>query len=360
MIYLQGLKLNNFRCYTQGDFEFSSGINILVGENAVGKTSIAEAIHCLGFLKSHKASGDNEMIRKGADFSVIKADIVKSGKVNEVLLSLTSQGKKIQVNHKVFRQLSEYLGYLHVVFFCPEDLDIVKGSPSIRRKFLDSNLCSINEAYIKDLILYRKILKQRNEVLKNYNKYDRRLLDILTKSMIPPATTIIDERKKFIDAINPLIEEKSRFISGGQERVTLIYQPNLTGSIEGLIANTKNDLLAKTTTLGPHRDDFCFEINGAKASQYASQGQQRTAALALKLAFADYLKEKTEDIVIILDDVFSELDSKRQNEILKLMNSEYQIFITTTTINNLASEILEGSKIMTIRREDLYDREETR
>jgi DNA replication and repair protein RecF len=299
------------------------------------------------------------MIKRGEDFAVVMANVLKAGKKSEVVLSFTSQGKRIQVNHKAYHKLSEYLGYLHVVFFCPEDLEIIKGSPSIRRKFLDSNLCLVSEVYMKSLILYRKLLKQRNEVLKNLaenQKYNRDLLEILTKSMMPEANAIIKEREKFIEDLNPLIQEKSLHISGGKEKASLVYQPSFKAESKELLSNIKTDLFSKTTTSGPHRDDFLFEINGYRASAFASQGQQRTAALSLKLAFADFLKKKTENIIIILDDVFSELDSERQNEILKLLNSEYQIFITTTSVNNLSSEILKESKIITIsRKEREYD-----
>lgn len=356
MIYLKDLRLTNYRCYKDAAFDFSPHLNILVGSNAAGKTTVVEAVHCLGFLKSHKAGTDADIIRYAEDFTVIKGSFVKAGKNQEVVFSLSPQGKRILVNQKPFRQLSEYLGFLHVVFFCPEDLEIVKGSPGVRRKFLDSNLSLVSETYMKSLIIYRKLLKQRNEVLKNISenrKYDRKLLDILTETMIPKAEAIIKERETFINELNPLIEEKSLAISGGKEKVSLLYIPSIkTGTKRDLFFDIKKDLHSKTTTSGPHRDDFEFLINGFNAAAFASQGQQRTAALSLKLALADYLNKKTADIIIILDDVFSELDSERQNQILKLLNSEYQIFITTTSISHLSEEILNDSKIITVRRED--------
>ncbi|MGB4695405.1 MAG: DNA replication/repair protein RecF [Bacilli bacterium] len=351
MIYLKGLKLTNYRCYAEASFEFSSHLNILVGANAAGKTSVAEAVHCLGFLKSHKAS-DQDLIRHGETFSVVKGSFEKGEEDYEIVFSLSPEGKRIQANKKSFRLLSEYLGFLHVVFFCPDDLEIVKGAPAVRRKFLDSNLCLLSPSYLQNLLLYRKVLKQRNEVLKHLGenqKYDHKLLEILTASLIPKAKAISEERARLIAGLNPLVEEKALVISGGKERVSLEYEPNLNGEGDW---NLKRDLAAKTTTTGPHRDDFEFFINGFKASAFASQGQQRTAALALKLALADYLGQKTEDIIIILDDVFSELDVDRQNQILKLLKPEYQIFITTTTIKNLSPDITKDSKVLNIKRED--------
>jgi len=347
MIHLKGLKLTNFRCYVDASFAFSPHLNILVGANAAGKTSIAEAIHCLGFLKSHKAS-DQDLIRHGENYAVVKGAFQKDGENCEVIFSLSPEGKRIQANNKSFRQLSDYLGFLHVVFFCPDDLEIIKGSPAERRKFLDSSLCLLSPAYLQNLILYRKILKQRNEVLKNLGenqKYDQNLLKVLTETLVPKAEAISKERAKFLSELNPLVAEKASVISGSKERVSLSYKPCSEW-------DQKRDLVAKTTTAGPHRDDFEILIDGFEAASFASQGQQRTAALALKLALADYLSRKTDDIIIILDDVFSELDSERQNQILKLLEQGFQIFITTTSASSLSPEIIQRSKLLKIGRED--------
>jgi DNA replication and repair protein RecF len=355
MIYLQDLSLTNYRCYEQGHFSFLPGVNIIVGPNAVGKTSIVEAIHCLGFLRSHKTSQDEEMIRTGQEYAVINGKFIREGKRDEIILALARKGKRVQSNGKVFRQLSEYLGFLEVVIFCPEDISIVKGGPNLRRRFLDSNLALTDAVYFQSMSKYRHLLKQRNEILKELNrngKYDLTLLRIVTESMAREAETVVRFREKFIAELSPLLEEKSLQISKGREKASLFYLPDCHNGIEKeLMDNIRVDIQAKTTTIGPHRDDFRIDLNGVNAASFGSQGQQRTAALALKLALAEYLKQKDEEIIILLDDVFSELDKERQNELLKLINADYQIFITTTTIDNLSVEILEKSKIINIGRE---------
>ncbi|NLD25969.1 MAG: DNA replication/repair protein RecF [Acholeplasmataceae bacterium] len=355
MIYLQDLSLTNYRCYKKRHFDFMPGINIIVGPNAIGKTSIVEAIHCLGFLRSHKAAQDEEMIRTGQEYAFVNGNFIRDDKKVEISLALTHKGKRIQSNGKAFRQLSEYLGFLEVVIFCPEDMSIVKGGPNLRRRFLDINLALTDTKYFQSMSKYRRLLKQRNEILKEMNrngKYDMALLKIVTESMAQEAEAIVRFRNAFIAELNPLIEQKSMQISKGRESATLVYFPNCSDEIvEKMLKSIKIDIQAKTTTLGPHRDDFRIDLNGVAAAAFASQGQQRTSALALKLALAEYLKRRNEEIIILLDDVFSELDKERQNELLKLINSDYQIFITTTAIDNLSAEILEKSKIINIGRE---------
>ena len=355
MIYLQEMSLRNFRCYGRVDFEFSPLVNIIVGANAVGKTSVVEAIHCLGFLKSHKASLDEEMIKWNEDFALIKGRFQRDSKVDDISLALTRRGKRIQSNGKTHKQLSEYLGYLNSIIFCPEDINIIKGSPSIRRRFLDSNLVLFNPNYLRSLSKYRHLLKQRNEMLKNINKngkYDQKYFKIVTESLAEEAEIIIRIRLEFIKNLSPLLASKSQAISNFQDYAVLKYLPSTEEELlTALNKNIRNDIQAKTTTIGPHRDDFEILLNNVNSAAFGSQGQQRTIALALKLAFAEYLNLQKKDIIIILDDVFSELDNERQNEIMKIINSGTQTFITTTTIDNLSDDILNRSKIITIGKE---------
>lgn len=357
MVFINKINLTNFRCYKKIELEFSNHINILVGNNAVGKTSIVEAVHCLGFAKSHKASVDSEMILKGENFAIIKADFVKDDRNDQIIISFTDKGKRIQHNNKTYNNLSEYIGFLNVVIFCPEDLDIIKGSPANRRKFLDSNISQISNRYLISSIRYKKLLKQRNEILKNINenqKYDYDLLKIVTDGLMNEAKVIITERKKFINLINPYLIDKCQAISEMKEMGKIKYVPNMEENnlVQGYEESLKRDIMLKTTTCGPHRDDFLITINGENAATYSSQGQQRTISLAIKLALADLIKAQGQNLVIILDDVFSELDINRQNEILRLMNKENQIFITTTTIANLSEDIINNSKVVMIHKEE--------
>jgi len=356
MFIIKELNLLNFRCYKKHSIKFSPHINILVGDNAVGKTSIVEAIYCLGFTKSHKANLDSDMIRKGEEYSVIKATFTNDSKIEELIFSITKKGKRIQKNNKTYKQLSEYIGYFNVVIFCPEDLEIIKGSPGVRRKFLDVNISQINPSYLNSSINYRKLLKQRNEILKNINentKYDHTLLNIVTEELMKVAINIIEERKKFISRLNPYLSDKCKLISDDNEYGILEYLPNVNsnGIKTQFDKQLKIDIATKTTTVGPHRDDFSILINGEYASSYGSQGQQRTMSLAIKLALADLIKENSKNLIIILDDVFSELDINRQNQILKLISQNNQIFITTTSVDNLSTDLLNKSNVVTIHKE---------
>ena len=353
MFYLSEVKLTKFRCYETYAVQFIPHINIIVGNNAVGKTSLVEAIYCLGLTKSHKATNDSEMIKNGEEVAVIKGFFQNNEEKDEIVLSISEKGKRVNKNNKIESTLSKYLGYFSIVMFCPEDLGLVNGVPVFRRKFLDVNIGQINKKYLKSLINYRKLLKQRNEVLKVFNEkqgYDDRFLKIITNAMIDEAKTIIEERKKFIFLLNKHLFGKCDYISGEKEEAKLVYNPNC--DVDNLFKESELkktlDRLTKTTNWGPHRDDFSILINGKEASKYASQGQQKTVALSMKLGLADLIKTQTERIIVILDDVFGELDLERQNRVLKLLTFDDQIFITTTTIDNLSEQVLKDSQIIHI------------
>lgn len=352
MFSLLEVKLSNFRCYKSFSQQFSPHINIVIGDNAVGKTSLIESVYALGVTRSHKASSDLEMIRHNADFCFVKGAFLDEKKT-EVCLSITEKGKQIVKNDKKIKHISEYLGYFYVVMFCPEDLELIKGAPSIRRRFLDVNIGQINHRYLESLIKYKKILKQRNQVLKDLAektpKYNMNMLKIITRQLIDEAKIIINERKRFVEKINEYFSLRTAAISSGNEKTKIEYCPNCEEKdIENVFREKeKLDLLTKTTNCGPHRDDFSIFFNG-NGSEYASQGQQRTFALALKLSLVDVIKEKSDRIIVILDDVFGELDLQRQKELIKLLEMDYQIFITTTSIDNLDDEVLKSSKIIKI------------
>lgn len=355
MFYLEKLTLTNFRCYEKYQTQFLKGINIVVGNNAVGKTSLVESIYCLAFTKSFKAGKEEELIHHEKEYAIVKGQFRVDDQKEEVLLSYSNEGKKIKRNHKQYGKASEYIGFFNVVVFCPEDLDIVKGAPAIRRRFLDVNITQMNQKYLNSLILYKKILKQRNELLKKYTnkESDKRLLDVITANLIAEAKIIVAIREEFLRNLTPYIEEKGMAISHHQEKIKTNYHPNV--EIENMedmyIHALSNDLLLKTTTIGPHRDDFSIKINDMNAAIYGSQGQQRTASLSLMLGLAELFQKTTAKIIIILDDVFSELDDSRQNEILRLLDQKNQIFITTTSIQELSEEMIKGSNIINITKD---------
>ncbi len=354
MFYLKDVKLSNFRCYESYYQEFSPNINIIIGDNAVGKTSLIESVYVLAVTKSHKSTSDMELIKYNADFCFVKGTFIDDKKT-EVVFSLSSKGKQIVKNAKKVKHLSEYVGFFYVVMFCPEDLELIKGAPSSRRKFLDINISQLNNNYLESLIKYKKILKDRNLLLKDLaenKRFDSELLPILTEQLVNEGKKIVSFRKEFIARINKFFMERVKSISNNKEIVRIEYCPSCDeeNMSKAFKEKEKLDLLTKTTNCGPHRDDFVIYFND-KETCYASQGQQRTFALALELALIDLIKEKSDKIIVVLDDVFGELDIQRQKELIKLLEIEYQIFITTTSIDHLDDEILKNSKVIKINKD---------
>lgn len=355
-MHIERLKLFHFRCFDNLEIEFGDKVNILVGNNAVGKTSIVEAIHYLGLVRSHRTNIDKELINFAYPSSFIKGNFKNDDKNLEILISLTDKGKKITMNNKPYNNISEYLGLINIVLFSPEDMELIKGSPATRRKFLDTTLSQIDNQYLNSSIKYRKLLKERNELLKTFEKEENInlvLLDVYTKGLIAEAKVIINKRLEFINLINPLLGHKTSSITNEVEKAMIIYEPSVEmDKIESSFKESlKNDLFYKTTTKGPHRDDFIININNLNAALFCSQGQQRTAVLGIKLALAEYINKKNKNMIIILDDVFSELDLNRQNEIIQLLNKNVQIFITTTSVENLSKQVLINSTVHNIVKE---------
>ena len=352
MFYIKSIELSNFRCYESFKTEFSPNINIITGNNAVGKTSLVEAIYFLGVCKSFKTSDDNELIRSGKDCLYVKGTLFDDDKQSKIVASLSDKGKRVIVNEKKYKTLSDYLGFLNIVSFSPSDLRIIKGEPRIKRRFLDVNIGQIDKNYLMNIINYNKVLKERNELLKNYESYPRseELLYLYTSKLISLGKEIIIRRNQFLKELEPHINMKLKEISALQEEINVYYKPNVyVEDIEKEFnAAVDIDKNAKTTTKGPHKDDIIFNLNNMDASVYGSQGQQRSIALAVKLGLADYIKKINEKIIIILDDVFGELDLNRQNQLLQAVCGDSQVFITTTDASNVNKEIMNKSKVIKI------------
>lgn len=352
MFYLKRIKIINFRCFDRKEIELLDKINIIVGDNAVGKTSIAESVYLLSCCKSHRTNSDNDILKKGKDFYTLIADVVLNPKESDnIKLCFDGKGKKVLKNEKLYPNLSDYIGYIHSVIFCPEDLKLINGEPSLRRRFLDLYISQIDKDYLISLIKYKKILKNRNEYLKkSFENVDLIYLETITNALINEGKIIIDKRKEYINRLNDHFNDVIAVISGNEECGKLVYNPNV--SVENFQSkmkeNLEKDLIMQTTLFGPHKDDMEILIDNEKASVFASQGQQRTLALALKLAQAYVVKKKSERIIIILDDVFAELDKKRQNNIIKILNYDCQIIITTTSIDELSKSVLKNSNVIEI------------
>lgn len=351
MFYLKEVELNNFRCHGNIKFELSPDINIIVGNNAVGKTSILESIYFLGVCKSFKTNEDINLIKNGEKHFYIKGFLVDDTKEYKIVSSfIADKGKKISINDKTIKSLSEYYGFLNVVCFSPSDLKLINGEPRIKRRFLDINIGQTDKIYLKNVSDYNKVLKERNELLKNLNDYSDgdALLQVYTDKMASIGKEIIIRREKFLKDIEPYINMVMGEISSNKESINIVYkscvnQENIQVEMQKAI---NVDKISKTSTLGPHRDDIEININGLDSSVYGSQGQQRTVALAIKLGLSRFIKKESNKMIVLLDDVFGELDNKRQIELLKAVDQGTQVLITTTSIDNIENEIIKRSKVI--------------
>ncbi|MGY3666731.1 MAG: DNA replication/repair protein RecF [Roseburia sp. 1XD42-69] len=347
---VKSLELRDFRNYNMLDIHFDKGTNILYGDNAQGKTNVLEAIYLSGTTKSHKGSKDREMINFSKDESHIRAFVDKCGKEFQIDIHLKkSRTKGIAVNRIPIRKASELFGILNIVFFSPEDLNIIKNGPKERRRFLDLELCQLNKIYLSDLTKYNKILSQRNKLLKDiYFKPELRdTLPIWDMQLLEYGKKVIGERRKFVNEINEIVTEIHGKISGGKEEMYLEYEPN--ASEEGFESELQNsmarDLKLGQTSVGPHKDDMSFRIKDMDIRKFGSQGQQRTSALSLKLAEIELVRKIIKDSpVLLLDDVLSELDSSRQNYLLNNINRT-QTIITCTGLDEFVKNRFEIDKI---------------
>ena len=352
MFYIKNIKINNVRCLKSEEFCFDSKINILIGNNGCGKTSVAEAISYLCLGKSFKNAKDSEVLRFNEQYFNIIANV--SGDNEErLIVSYDGKQKKIKKDEYLYKTLSEHVGLYKLISFCPDDLDIIKGTPSNRRNFLDVFISQYDNSYLKSLVLYKKILKTRNEFLKSIdiNGFDNLMFEVINEKLVQSGLEIIKLRKKHIALLSDRAKDISKYLLNNGKCIELNYLCD-TESQEYLkvVKNCeKQDIMCKTTTKGPHRDDVLVSFDGVNASYYSSQGQIRIAVLALKLAMYELFSEQNDNIIIILDDVFSELDIERQTFLMEYIKKVGQVFITTTEINKLPNEILEKSKIIEIK-----------
>lgn len=352
MFYIKKIKINNFRCFKSKEFDFSPFVNIIIGPNGCGKTTIVEAVSYLCLGKSFKGAKDRDVVALNEEYFNVISEFEEK-QTNKVVVSYSQNQKRIKKDAKVFNTLSEYVGEYVVVDFCPDDLYIIKGSPAERRRFIDLFVSQLDKKYLLTLSEFKKILKLRNEYLKNTeeNKIDNNYLDVTTEQLIEKAKIIISYRTKYVNQINTLLKVISKELTNDQETVEINYEPNIASDLieKIMISNRKKDIICQNTSNGPQKDDFIIKINGKEANLYGSQGQIRTAVLALKIACFKIFKQYKEKVVIILDDVFSELDLNRQKYLLNYIKDSAQTFITTTDVKKIPEEVLNFSKIIEIK-----------
>ena len=339
---VESIKLNHFRNYDNLDLKFDKGTNLFYGNNAQGKTNILESVYLCGTTRSHKGSKDREVIHFGEEESHICMKIKKGELPYRIDMHLKkSRAKGIAINKMPVRKASELIGLGNFVFFSPEDLNIIKNGPSERRRFMDMELCQLDKIYLYHLSNYNKVLIQRNKLLKDYNFYPEAdtMLDVLDEQLVAHGTVLIDLRKRFVEELNRIICGIHSNLSGQKEHLVLAYE-NQTEKKEfekKLRENREKDIRTKLTNCGPHRDDLCFLIDEVDIRKYGSQGQQRTAALSLKLSEIEIVKQNIKDTpVLLLDDVLSELDSSRQQYLLDSIH-DIQTLITCTGVDDFVS-----------------------
>lgn len=347
---IKSIELSDFRNYNSLSMSFDKETNILYGDNAQGKTNVLEAIYLCSTTKSHKGSKDKEIIKLNQEESHIRMVIEKNQMNHTIDMHLKkSKTKGIAIDGIPIRKSSELIGLVYVVFFSPEDLSIIKNGPAERRRFIDMELCQLDKIYLHNLTKYNKILNQRNNLLKQIS-YDKSLMDTLSiwdDQLITYGNCIIERRREFVKELNQIIISIHNKLSGGKEELFIQYEPNVeTANFEKRLNQTREkDILLKTTGNGPHRDDISFLIKDIDIRKFGSQGQQRTAALSLKLAEIELLKRTVrEKPILLLDDVLSELDRNRQNYLLESIE-DIQTIVTCTGLEEFVNNRLKINKI---------------
>lgn len=346
---IKSLELSNYRNYHTVSLKFDKGINILYGDNAQGKTNILEAMYVCSTTKSHRGSKDREIIRLGQDESHIRMFTEKDDIPHKIDMHLKkNKPKGIAIDGIPIKKSGELLGFIHIVFFSPEDLSIIKNGPAERRRFIDMELCQLDKVYLYNLSKYNKIVAQRNNLLKqiSYSNGLRDTLEVWDQQLVICGKEVINARQQFICQLNEIIFGIHKKLSGGREELIVQYEPNVTADVleEKLRKSIDRDIQTRITTVGPHRDDIVFMIDNIDIRRYGSQGQQRTSALSLKLAEIELVRRVIKDEpILLLDDVLSELDRNRQTYLLDSIDN-IQTFVTCTGLEEFVNQRIRINK----------------
>lgn len=361
---IKSLELKNYRNYSDLHIELSEGINLFYGDNAQGKTNILESIYMAATARSHRGSKDREVIAFGEEEAHIKVSVEKRGSLFRIDMHIKKhKAKGIAINSVPIRKASELFGSVNIVFFSPEDLGIIKKGPAERRKFMDFELCQIDKIYLNALIHYNKILMHRNKLLKElaFRSDWKETLDIWDMQLLRFGKELIRCREAFIEKLNPIISRIHSELTNEREKIRIQYEKNVDmDSFEAVLKHSReSDIKTKISNTGPHRDDLSFivEDEGKKTidlKTYGSQGQQRTAALSLKLAEIEMLRIMTGDTpVLLLDDVLSELDQGRQEALISSIR-HLQAIITCTGVEDYISRSLDLDRVIRVRGGKIY------
>lgn len=359
-MFLNSIELHNYRNYASLQLETPNMVNIFLGQNAQGKTNLLEAIFVIALTKSHRTSKDKELIGWESDSARISGEVAKKYGSVKLDLLFSSQGKKAKVNGLEQRKLSDFVGTLNVVMFAPEDLEIVKGTPGVRRRFLDMEIGQVQPGYLYTLQQFGKVLQQRNNYLKGAGPggLNEQMLEVWNMQLAEYSVKIMKKRKQFIHKLQTYAEKIHSGITNGSEVLKIEYRPSFDIDLQEdesvlfeqfMIKLTQvrdQEIRRGVTLVGPHRDDLAFFINGKEAQTYGSQGQQRTTALSLKLAEIELIHEEIGEYpILLLDDVLSELDQNRQTQLIETFQSKVQTFITTTGLESVNESRLQDAGI---------------
>ena len=367
---IKSLKLLYFRNYLSMNIDVHPSLNVLVGNNANGKTNIIESIFCLALGKSYRTKSDSECIMFGETATAMSCIVNKNDRELDIMLGINNKGKSAKIAGIKKTKLTDFVGELNVVLFSPEDLQIVKGSPALRREFMNREFYQFSRIYHKYYLMYQHLLKQRNSYLKDMRKNPKdemslAYLETLTSQLAKVALYITKERVSFVQDISKLTYKNMLNISNGQETLKIKYKSSVLDALniaeindesftvenltKVMMKKSFDDIMRGSTKIGPQHDDLEFYINDLDAKMYASQGQQRSIVLSLKLAEINFLKEKTGTYpVLLLDDVLSELDKNRQLKLLDAINENVQTFITTPSISDIKEDLLKKAKVFKI------------
>ena len=359
-MFIKSIQLDGYRNYDNETVYFDKETNILFGDNAQGKTNILEAVFLCATTKSHRGSKDKEIINFNKPEAHITLYLDKSNDEYKIdILLRKDKAKVVAINGSKIKKATELLGILNVVLFSPEDLSIIKNGPSERRRFIDMELCQLDSIYLHNLSKYNKIVDQRNKLIKDSydNKELLETLNIWDLQLVSYGSEVIKKRAKFIEELNTIIKEVHSKLTNGKEELVISYEPDVLPEDyeKKLSQNRSKDIRYKVTGVGPHRDDFSFVVNGIDIRKYGSQGQQRTAALSLKLSEIEIVKRRTGHVpVLLLDDVLSELDSNRQNYLLSTIG-DIQTIITCTGLDDFVNNNFEINKVIKVTNGSISD-----
>lgn len=352
---LVNLKLKNFRNYGNLELNFDKKVNIFIGNNAQGKTNILESIYVLSLTKSHRINKDIYLIKNNELFTKITGTVENENELKKYEVLINNKGKRVSINDNPLKKVSEYLSKINAIMFCPDDLEIIKGSPQERRSFFNASISGFENSYIRYLNEYNKVLKNRNEYLKTTTNLNKAYFDVLTDKLIELNIKIYKERINYVDKINKYIKDIYESITGSND-IYLKYDSFIEDS-DDLFNDIRmkfdlsfnNELFQKVTLLGVHKDDFSIYIDGKKINNYGSQGQHRLSVLCLKLSeIKIYENEYNKEPILLLDDIFSELDRNKKSNIIKFIDDKLQVFITSTDLNNVDKKITKNADIFNI------------